>query len=345
VRPDWPAVCLFSYVPAYAAPCPPRTRSGKIRCVGVEVELGQLDVPATLDVVASTLGGTARLEGPTAGCVVGTPLGQFKIELDSLPVRERRYLAPFQQLGVSEESRTAQLIEDSVLRVAKELVPVEVVTPPVPWDRLAELDPLWRALRERGAEDTKSSLLHAFGLHLNPELPDLQVSTIVRTLRAYFLLEDWLTARSDVDLARKVAPYIHPFPEEYRRLVVDPHYAPDLSRFVDDYVTANPTRNRPLDLLPLIREVSSLDLRRQVDAWPKVKARPAFHYRLPNCEISKPGWTPAADWNRWVSVERLAANDALLEELSLAYPKASSDWLELLESRLPPLGEDEAAST
>ncbi len=330
---------------AYAPPCPPRTRSGKIRSVGVEVELGELDVPATLEIVASTLGGTVRLEGATEGCVVGTPLGEFKIELDSLPLRERRYLAPFQQLGVSEDSRTAQLIEDSVLRVAKELVPVEVVTPPVPWDRLVELDPLWLALRQHGAADTKSSVLHAFGLHLNPELPDQEVSTIVRTLRAYFLLEDWLAARIGVDLARKVAPYIHPFPEEYRRLVVDPRYAPDLTRFVDDYVTANPTRNRPLDLLPLIREVCSRDLCEQVDAWAKVKARPAFHYRLPNCEISKPGWTPAADWNRWVSVERLAANDALLEELGTAYLTPSSDWLELRGSRLPSLSEDEAVAS
>ena len=46
-----------------------------------------------------------------------------------------------------------------------------------------------------------------------------------------------------------------------------------------------------------------------------VKGRPAFHYRLPDCKVNQAGWTAAGAWNRWVYVETLAADEALLAEL------------------------------
>jgi hypothetical protein len=336
---------------AYAAPCPPHTRAGAVRRVGLEVELGHLEVEETLAIVAKLLDGTIQSEDRTGGVVGGTSFGEFKVELDSEPLRERRYLQPLARLGIDEDSKAARLFEDSVLRVAQKIIPIEIITPPIPWDRLAELDPLWAALRARGAEDTHSSLLHAFGLHLNPQLPELEASTIVGYLRSFFVLQDWLEQRIDVDLSRRIAPYINPFPEEYRRQVVDPSYAPDLAQFALDYVGANATRNRPLDLLPLIANACPIDVSDRVDSWTKVKPRPAFHYRLPNCELSRPGWTPALDWNRWVMVERLATDRALLKELSVAYTRrsaddsAQSDWIALLQHHVPSLAADATGAT
>ncbi len=46
-----------------------------------------------------------------------------------------------------------------------------------------------------------------------------------------------------------------------------------------------------------------------------VSGRPAFHYRLPDCDISEPDWSAATAWNQWVSVENLAADEALLAEM------------------------------
>ncbi|MPT22106.1 MAG: hypothetical protein E2577_03295, partial [Starkeya sp.] len=46
----------------------------------------------------------------------------------------------------------------------------------------------------------------------------------------------------------------------------------------------------------------------------KVKPRAVLHYRLPLAYVGRPGWSLAADWNRWVGVEALAANPGRLAE-------------------------------
>jgi hypothetical protein len=48
---------------------------------------------------------------------------------------------------------------------------------------------------------------------------------------------------------------------------------------------------------------------------PRVKARPAFHYRLPNCEIDVAGWGIHVAWRDWLEVERLAAEEGRLADL------------------------------
>jgi hypothetical protein len=271
----------------------------------------------------------------TQGAVERTPWGAFHVELDSRPLQERKWMRPFEAVGVEPDSKAAHAIEEKILKVASELVPVEVVTPPIPWTRLHELDPLWEALRAEGAEDTYSSPLYAFGLHLNPEAPDTEVSTALDHLRSYLLLEPWLLEAIDVDFARKVAPYIRSFPRAYRDLVLEPDYAPGWPEFVADYTAHNPTRNRPLDLVPLIVYATGYDLSSSVKEWLLVKPRPAFHYRLPNSEIREPGWTPALDWNRWVQVERLAAAPGLLCALSEDFLTGDRQpWLKHLELQL-----------
>jgi hypothetical protein len=50
-----------------------------------------------------------------------------------------------------------------------------------------------------------------------------------------------------------------------------------------------------------------------------VKARPTFHYRLPNCDIDNPAWGIYLSWNRWCQVEELAADSDRLRDVCLAY--------------------------
>lgn len=328
--------------PRYEAPPRPRNAQGAVRRVGLEIELGHLTLEQTLEIVRDAAGGEIACDSRTEGLVKETPFGKFKIEVDSTPLKERSYMRPLELLGLDADSPTAQVVEDSVLQVAREFVPIEVVTPPIPWDRLQELDPLWDSLRKAGAEDTRSSVLNAFGLHLNPEPPDFDVCTIVNSIRAFLLLEDWIRQSSHIDLARLVAPYIRPFPEAYRRKVLEAAYRPTWDEFVDDYVKDNPTRNRPLDVLPLIAHIGAPKLEERVEDWALVGARPTFHYRLPNCELAKEGWTPAHDWNRWVMVERVAEDPELLRELSKAYLSTSDlplrmqsgGWIDQLRERL-----------
>lgn len=338
------------YTPVpYEPPPQPCTATGEVRRVGLELEFAHVAVDEAAEIVARTLGGCVTNESAAKSKVEGTPFGTFQVEVDSTPVKERRYLQPLEKLGLDSEGPTADALEGAVVRLAREIIPVEIVTAPVPWTELGALDPLWAALRAAGARDTRASVLYAFGLHLNPELPDLEASTVVDLLRSYFLLEDWIRAQADIDISRRATAYVDPFPEVYRRRVIDPSYAPDWATLVTDYVPSNPTRNRSLDLLPLIAHAWPADLGDQIEHWSKVKPRPAFHYRLPNSDLNQPGWTPAVDWNRWVTVERLAHDRARLYELAGEYMRREEtgsasgplSWNELVASHIRAMGMDD----
>ncbi|HEY6878719.1 MAG TPA: amidoligase family protein [Polyangiales bacterium] len=327
---------------SYRAPPCPLNAGGALRTVGLEVELGGLSLERTLEVVHQAVGGTAALHSRTEGTVQHAVYGTFKVEFDHSILRERSYLRPLERLGLVDTADTADAVEDSVLRVASEIVPIEIVTPPLPWDRLRELDPLWDALRSAGAKDTHDSPLYAFGLHLNPETPSTDTATLLAFMRAFLLLEDWLASASRVALTRRISPFIRPFPEEYRRLILPPDYAPSDRAFVDDYLAFSPTRNRPLDMAPLLMHVFGASILSRVEEASLVKPRPTYHYRMPNSEIAAPGWTPARDWNRWLAVEELASQPARLRELSRAYLATfalplrlqSQGWIETLHSQL-----------
>jgi hypothetical protein len=331
----------------YAVPPRASNQRGQPRKVGLELELAGIPVERALALVADCFGGQVESGGRTHGAVHGTPFGSFKVEYDWRALQNRSYLKPLARIGLDEDSATAQFVEESLLQVAGEIVPIEVITPPVPWDALATLDPLWQALREAGAEDTHSSLFYAFGLHLNPETPDHKPETVLSYLRAYLLLEDWIIESSEVDISRRIAPFIRPFPESYRRQVLEPSYSANAQQLVADYVEGNPTRNRGLDLLPLFCSLYGDAFLKNVEEAELVKARPTFHYRLPNCELRTPGWSPRADWNRWVALEKLAENPALLLELSRAYLETfdlplrlqSIGWIDELRGRVTLPGE------
>jgi hypothetical protein len=50
----------------------------------------------------------------------------------------------------------------------------------------------------------------------------------------------------------------------------------------------------------------------------KISLRPVFHYRLPLAHLSDPAWSVMPDWERWLSVERLAASREGLAEMGRA---------------------------
>ena len=321
--PSWHAACtsLGRAWPArfmdYHSPPVFRGSDGEARRVGIEIELAGLQVDEVAHLVARVLGGHVELgDVPTVAHVEDTGLGRFRVELDARALQERTWSERLEGIGVD-----AAPIEDAVLSIAQQLVPVEIVTPPIAIDALGELDPLWTAVREAGALGTDAAARYAFGLHLNPDVPvPLTAANILRHLQAYLLLEDWIAEVEHVNWTRRVTPYIRPFAEPYRRTVLERGYAPGLDRLIADYLSHSPTRNRPLDLLPLFTYLRPDCLEgREVHGVELVNPRPTFHYRLPNCEIDHPGWTPAVSWNRWVRVERLAAQPERLAKMAEAY--------------------------
>ena len=109
-----------------------------------------------------------------------------------------------------------------------------------------------------------------------------------------------------------------PYPADYVRRVVAPDYQPDLATFAEDYLAANPTRDRGLDLLPILLHLDARQVRARLPRE-KIGARPVLHYRLPQAHVGEPGWSIAPDWNRWAAVERLAEDRDGLVALGWAH--------------------------
>ena len=115
-------------------------------------------------------------------------------------------------------------------------------------------------------------------------MPSIEPDSLRRHLQAYLVLSPWLRASIDVDATRRLLPFVRPFPEAYVRKVLAADYRPDLHGLVADYLAANPTRFRELDLLPLFAYLVP-EQYYATPADPLVKPRPAFHYRLPDSRV------------------------------------------------------------
>jgi len=288
---------------------------GHIRCVGIELELGGLDIEALTEQVRATLGGSVERISEYERLVHSEAHGDWRIELD-FALLKRLAREAEQPDGVP--SRLTAAAEELVRAGVQWIVPLEVISPPLPIDRLSIMDGLVPRLREAGARGSTDAFIYAFGLQFNPELPATDADTIASYLKAFACLYDWLETRADIDVSRRLTLYADPFPNDYVKQVVATDYWPELGALIDDYLAANPTRNRALDCLPLFLHLAPARVR-AVISDPRVKPRPTLHYRLPNCEIHRPEWGIAIAWNDWLQVEYLAADRARLEALCACY--------------------------
>jgi hypothetical protein len=182
-------------------------------------------------------------------------------------------------------------------------------------------------------------VLYIFGMHINPEIPSDDPAALLDYLRAFTLLYP-AQGPGRVDLSRSISPYIKPFPVEYARLILQPDYPASHQRLIGDYLQYNATRNRPLDMLPILAHLDRDRVMGQVEDAHLVKPRPAFHYRLPNCMVDEPDWALSDEWNRWVAVERLAYDPDRIAEMSRDYERAEEKsfrpfyekWPDVLET-------------
>lgn len=293
----------------FAMPPAQRKEDGSLRRVGFELEFAGLSIDETSRAVAESLG-AKRSRSTNAEHVVKDPeLGEFAVEIDWNFLKDR---ARFEEQD--EEAMDWTLALRALVR---DLVPIEVVCPPVPITDLDQLHPVTEALRVAGAEGTESKPWAAFGVHINAEAPDLEPETLHRYLRAYCLLQWWLVDEHDIDMARRLSVYVDPYPEAYLH---DIHTLrePSMDELIEQYLEYNPTRNRALDMLPLFAEIDETLVQNEVNDE-RVNARPTFHYRLPDCRIDDSTWTLARSWNRWCTVERLAHDPEALDELAAEF--------------------------
>ena len=310
------------------------------RRVGVEIEFAGLSCERAAGLVGELFGGGLERVDPHFFKVVDTRFGTVEVALDS------QYVHPDEPQTAADDANSTW---DDITRgvrngltsvlgdVASLWLPVEIVSPPLPLEHLPEFNAIVAALRAAGAEGSKDGLVYAFATQFNPEAPSLTATSMVAHLKAFLVLNDELRQAIDVDILRRSLPFADPFPRAYARKVVDPDYQPDLAQLVEDYIDANPTRNRDLDMLPLFAHVAPERVFARIDDG-RVRGRPTYHYRLPDTRLSDPDWDLIVEWNRWVEVEQLAADARALRFLGSAFladeegrrhdalPKAIDTW-------------------
>ena len=303
---------------------PPRRRNadGEERRVGVELEMSGISLEQIAQCVQSVHGGSIDARDRLLIEVREADFGDYRIEFDARWLHDRK---KSDSEEVSELwAAVERYAEDALLGLAETVVPAELVCPPLPISQLARLDDTVTALREAGALGTGASVIYAFGLQFNAELPALDADTIRRHLQAFACLTDWLRDQEQIPPTRRLSPFIRDYPLAYLRLLLQPDYAPDMNGLIDDYLEHNPTRNRTVDMLPLFALIDEARVRAKVPDQ-KINKRPTFHYRLPNSEIDDAQWSLHAPWNRWVQVEALADDQARLKRWSAAWRTHDSE--------------------
>src|SRR6476661_9022249 len=122
--------------PATALLLPPilTTADGRMRTVGIEIEFVGPSAEAAARALMSRVGGLLCEDDPHAYTVRGSRIGDFCVALDSRLVHPPKGDHP---LGSVLPQLAAWFGS-----AASALIPCELVTAPIPIDRLGEIDPL-----------------------------------------------------------------------------------------------------------------------------------------------------------------------------------------------------------
>lgn len=320
---------------------PPKIKNqdGEERSIGFEFEFTGVEMQDAAEMTSDLYGGKVEQISGYEYAVRDSEFGDFSLELDASLFLNKKYEKVLKSVGLDvDKLKNKDKLEDTLRDMASTVVPFEIVTPPISLSKLARMEELVERLRQWKAKGTGSSFFYAFGLHLNPEVPELTAESILRHLKAYVMMDAWIRKDANIDLARKITPYINEYEMDYIRFILREDYKPDLRTLITDYFQFKNSRNRPLDLLPVfmfIDKETTQDLLEEE----LTSARPTFHYRLPNCSIEDETWTLAEEWNRWVLVEQLADDEKSLDQYSRAFLKMDDKavfgikkkWIKLMD--------------
>lgn len=306
---------IESHQKKYIEPPLKTNETGEPRRVGFELEFAGLEMAEVANILADSLSGTVKPK-THAECELHVPeLGQFVVELDWHYAKETALERAQQHAEASDLKVADDPFMEWLTKVASQVVPVEVVCPPITIANLHQLDNAVAKLGLAGALGTEESLIYAFGVHINPELPDTSAATIISYLKAYCVSQSWLLKAHNVDPVRRIAPYIDLYPKDYLIQVLSYRGDETIEQVIDDYLALNPTRNRALDMTPLFKHIDESRLTKALSD-PRINSRPTFHYRMPNCSIENPNWNLRKSWSIWCVIEQLASDSGLLDSLS-----------------------------
>jgi len=295
----------------------------EIRHIGFELEFSNIDIEKILEILKKEFNFEINKINNYL-YELDSKYGNFILELDFELLTKQKLQSSAKELskiiGIEIDKKDIALVEDFIGNLSKDIVPYEISTPPLPLDEITIIDKIVKKLSDNNAKGTTGKIYYAFGLHINIEVISLEVKSLLSYLRAYVILQDFINKDAKVDLARKITPFIDNFKSEYIQYILDENYNPSVDEFIEDYIRFNPTRNRSLDMLPILGFIDEKKVRKLLPDE-KIKTRPAFHYRLSNSMIGNKTWKVSHEWNRWILVENLANNKEALDTLSKDYIK------------------------
>ncbi|MER2491179.1 amidoligase family protein [Catenovulum sediminis] len=316
----------------YKLPTVCKNKQADYRTVGFELEFAGVSIQKVAQTIADKLSTEYHNLNDTEYTVKVSDVGTFKVELDwryaKIKARQRAQLAADGQPPADFTDEASDRIMRWLTDISTTLVPVEIVCPPIQINQLDLIDPVIYSLRKQGASGTDESVLYAFGVHINTELPDLSAATIANYLKAYIVCEEWLIKKHKVDLSRRVTPFIDTYPKTFKKCVLNYDDNVSVEQIINDYLKHNATRNRALDMLPLFRHIDDDKITKALPKE-KINARPTFHYRLPNCHIGTSDWSLHESWNIWCVVEEIAHDTELLNQLAKNWLAHQKDWLQI----------------
>jgi hypothetical protein len=311
--------------------------SGEDRRVGFELEFGNLTVRETAEALQSSIGGNIKEKNPFYFTIINSSVGNLKIERDAELLKSVKHRDALSKINVDFNSDSlVREIEQGVDSLCRFLIPCEIVTEPLRFWKFPRLNEIVKVLDFLKAKGTQESIFYAFGMHINPSVPDLNSETLVAYMQSFLLLTDWIIENSGVDFSRRFfTNFIDPFPDSYVEKVLNTKYEPDVQTFIDDYLAFNPTRNRALDMLPVLCEIDNDRVLAGIkkDERTLVSSRPAFHYRLPDCRLGDKKWSVADEWNRWWYVEAIASDNRLRAELIHLWKEITKEFLMIRKNR------------
>ncbi len=292
-------------------------KDGLKRQIGYEIEYAGLSLEDSANFVAEFFDG--KISKPHDNKFeIETTSGLFVVLVDFELLQDVSKYKPKSQIEAQLQKTTKMLLEE----LSADMVPLEIVTPPLDFNLLSKMDEFCELLAEKGAKGTQESALYGFGLHLNIDIPAIDALTVLRYLQSFCLLEAWMETQVNRDITRTLTMYTSLYPMAYKKLICKKSYNPNLQKLINDYLRCNPTRNHALDMLPLFAMEDEQKVKLATDGDSLIKKRPAFHYRLPNSRIGDKYWSPSREWSVWENVEVVANNDELRSELLKLWKKS-----------------------
>ncbi|WP_425092158.1 amidoligase family protein [Tropicimonas sp. S265A] len=276
--------------------------------IGLELEFSGLSERTAAEVVALATNSQARKHAPGYWTCQTEAFGKCEVYLDT------RYAETARELG----GETAE-------KLLRNVVPVELVTEPFSRDRLPDFDIIVSSLRDAGAVGSRDGVFLGFGLHLNIEAAEMDGAAVARRVAAYALLEPFLRAEDPIDVSRRMLPFVRPYADAFVDALAN-SLPTSFDGLLAAYLAHAPSRDHGLDMLPLLATVDDARVTEAAKGLGSVKARPAYHFRLPDCRIDEADWSIDLAWNQWKLVDAVAQDKELLNKLRRERLDFDGDW-------------------